>query len=92
MGQRTTDTALISNKDKLLRLTLEGLDQKYPYGLYEWLKERDLEAYEGILVLEDKINNNFTVNGSLEELKAYLRAYWIAQMKAIMEFEQSRVI
>ena len=89
MRLRITETDGISKKDRLLRITLGGLDEKYPYGLYEWLKEHNSQAYEDIVSLEDEIDNNFADNGSVKELKALLRAYWIAHMEAIFEYTDS---
>jgi len=79
----------ISKKDKLLNLTLDGLDEKYPSGLYEYLYMNDIRSYSKIFKLEDSINMNFIKNGTLQDLKAILREYWIEHMKAIKDFKQA---
>lgn len=78
----------ISKKDKLLNLTLDGLDEKYPSGLYDWLYKNKVEVYRQIFELEDRINDNFNTNGTVKELKAILRDYWIEHMKAISYFKE----
>ena len=79
----------ISKKDKLLNLTLDGLDEKYLSGLYDWLYKNKVEVYRQIFELEDRINDNFNTNGTVKELKAILRVYWIEYMKAISYFKES---
>lgn len=76
----------VNEKDRLLHILFERLDEKYPSGLYEWLDEHSQDAYKEIVDLEGEIDNNFANNGSLEELKAILRAYWIVHMEAIKEW------
>lgn len=77
-------------KDKLLRITLKGLDDKYEFGLYDWLKKSEPKVYVNITGLENEIDNNFSENGSTEELKALLRSYWIVHIKAIIKFTDKR--
>ena len=80
----------IKEKDKLLRITLKGLDDKYKFGLYDWLKDSHPEVYEKISALEVEIDNNFRDHRSIEELKALLRKYWIAHVKTIKKYTDRR--
>lgn len=77
----------ISEKEKLLYITFDRLKEKYPSGLYEWLYKNNLEVYRHIIELEDSINDNFSYNRSIQDLKALLREYWVEHMKAIREFK-----
>ncbi len=75
-------------KEKLLSIAFELLGEKYPQGLYEWLYKYRPEIQRAISGLEDKMNDNFMTGGSVKDLKALLRAYWVVHMKAIKDFSE----
>ena len=77
----------MKEKEKLLHVAFDRLSEIYPYGLYEWL---DNHGMKEITHLEDKINQNFLTDGSVEELKSLLREYWTCHILAIREFERMR--
>ena len=80
---------MTNEKDKLLDITLSRLDEKYPSYLYEYLYMNDIRSYSKIFKLEDSINMNFNKNGTIQDLKAILREYWIEHMIAIREFKKA---
>ncbi len=81
--------SVLTEKDRLLKLTLDGITKRYPSGLYEWLFKYKIEVHERIIELEDRIDENFNDNGSIQELKALLRGYWVEHIKAERDFELS---
>ena len=86
--QTSIEVSMSNEKEKLLDITFNRLSEKYPSGLYDWLYKNKLEVYRQIYELEDRINDNFNTNGTVKELKAILRVYWIEYMKAISYFKE----
>jgi len=88
-AQTSIEVSMTKEKDQLLDITLSRLDEKYPYGLYEYLYMNDIRSYSKIFKLDDSINMNFNKNGTIQDLKAILREYWIEHIKAIKEFKKA---
>ena len=88
-AQTSIEVSMTKEKDQLLDITLSRLDEKYPSYLYEYLYMNDIRAYSKILKLEDSINMNFNKNGTIQDLKAILREYWIEHIKAIKDFKKA---
>jgi hypothetical protein len=80
---------LREEKEELLSLAFDLLEEKYPRGLYEWLYIHDKATYDEIDHLECRVNANFQQRNSINDLKAILREYWIIHMKAIKAFQES---
>lgn len=80
---------LIIEKEKLLNITLDGLEKAYPRGLYDWLHTHDRDVYARIDEIENALNKSFAEGGTLGEFKATLRQYWDCHMQAIRLFRES---
>ena len=78
---------LREEKEYLLKTAFNLLEERYPSGLYEWLYIHDRATNDEINRLEDRVNANFLNGGSINDLKAILREYWIVHMKAIRAYE-----
>lgn len=79
---------VINEKENLLHIAFDRLSEKYPSGLYEWMYVNDPDACRELSELEDRINDNVRTNGSIQDLKALLRTYWVAHMNAIKAFNE----
>ncbi|MFI5324456.1 MAG: hypothetical protein ACHQ6U_13250 [Thermodesulfobacteriota bacterium] len=71
-------------KERLLNLTFDRLEDICTNGFCEWLYSRGMEE---ISLLEEQINQNFKSNGTVDELKPILREYWVCHIKEIREYE-----
>ena len=78
----------IEEKEKLLHILFNRLSERYPVGLIEWMDKYRPEASKEISELEDRANENFKSNGSIQELKGILRDYWSIYMKTIRDFKE----
>lgn len=76
-------------KEHLLKIVFDGLGQRYPQGLYEWLYIHDRGVYDRINHLEDMINDEILNGGTIARFKELLREYWIVHIKAIRSFNES---
>lgn len=80
---------LVIEKERLLNITLDGLEKAYPRGLYDWLHTHDRDLYARINEIENALNKSFAEGDTLDEFKATLRQYWDAHMQAIRLFRES---
>ena len=73
-------------KENIIDETLRLLSDRYPIGLYEYLFKYQPEMYKKLRELEDEISNDY-LSKSTEDLKEFLREYWVIHMTCIKEFE-----
>lgn len=81
--------SLHAEKERLLNITLDGLEKVYPRGLYDFLHTHDRSLYDRIDEIEDQLNESFRNGGPVDEFKGTLRQYWDAHMRAIQAFKRS---
>lgn len=81
----------MDEKDKLLNILFDHLEEKYPAGLYEWLSTQRPHLDREITELENRINECYGKDGCITDFKGLLRSYWIAHIKAIQEFTKNNI-
>lgn len=80
---------LIREKERLLNITLDGLEKEYPRGMYDWLYTHNRGTYNEISRLEDNVNESFLHSGPLPVFKEMLREYWKVHMEVIKLYLES---
>lgn len=88
-GQEFEMNDIFAEKERLLNITLDGLEKVYPRGLYDFLHTHDRDIYTRIDEIEDQLNESFRNGGPIDEFKRLLREYWNAHMRAIQAFKRS---